>query len=183
MYTSTHYIKLKASAPQTQQRCVQDYLTYNIIYITVGLFFKLFWAWSTHILPRTEELESDPVPPCKESEKAPELILSVVVYEIQDIILHYFNQCLILLNYHFNTYNHFYVSKHSNQLLQTSYIRRKKTDTNEQISAQFSILCWCHNITKTFRKSKPFESLAQVWEIPQTKTALTRNKYFALVIV
>jgi len=62
MYTSPYYIKLKAISPQTQWRRVQDYFTYNIIYVTVGLFFKLFQAWSSHIIiSHTEMLEQDSV--------------------------------------------------------------------------------------------------------------------------
>lgn len=49
-------------------------------------------------------------------------------------------------------------------------------NASEQISAQFSILSWRHNIIKIFRKKKTFENLAQVSEILQTKPALTVRK-------
>lgn len=99
MYTSTYYIKLKAISPQTQRR-----------YVTMGLFFKLFCAWSSHIYCSIYGRVGARLCALAWLEKAPEFILSVV-YEIRDIILNYFNQCLILLSHSFSIYKHFYVSK------------------------------------------------------------------------
>lgn len=105
MYTSTYYIKLKAISPQTQRR-----------YVTMGLFFKLFCAWSSHIYYSIYG-RVGPSSALAQLEKAPEFILSVVVYETWDIILNYFNQCLILLSHSFSIYKHFYVSKCPNKIV------------------------------------------------------------------
>lgn len=51
----------------------------------MGLFFKLFWAWSSHVY-YTLKWWSRTLCPCRELEKAPEFIPFVAVYEIQGIL-------------------------------------------------------------------------------------------------